>query len=270
MTVDSENRIIKWPNGTERQVRCPSLSHRLLNKVGTTGQTSQFAKVGTMSTRNVTKQAEEIWEKVLERIVEMVYQKYKETIDGQNELIQKLKTEVKELSEENTAIRKKIKSLKSSTDRRIDELEQYGRRNNLRIRGIEETTGENVNKIIMDTAKKIGARIDESCIDRAHRVGRPGNDKPRPIIVKFTSYAHRREMWINKKSLRGSTTSMTEDLTRTRATLLYKVNNTYPKKSVWTSDGVILVKYKDQTLRLVTEEDLDAAYKSHPPLTDSE
>ena len=79
-------------------------------------------------------------------------------------------------------------------------------------------------------------------------------EKARPIIVKFTSYAYRRETFKNKKKLKGSAVSIAKDLTRTRAILLKKVTHTYPNYSVWTSDGVILVKYGNDILRIATEE----------------
>ncbi|XP_034241163.1 uncharacterized protein LOC117645228 [Thrips palmi] len=224
-------------------------------------------------TRANNKQAEEISEKTLQKIIDKVYEKYKAVIDEQQVTVKNLSDEVQKLREVNAKLNDEIEKLQLAADnatRRFDELEQYGRRNNLRIWGIKESAGEDVDKLVVDMARKIGANIDGSCLDRAHRVGRPSsNNKPRPIIVKFTSYAHRREMWKNKRALKGSPVSIAEDLTRARAALLYKVNNTYPRKTVWTSDGVILVKYNDTVLRMVTEEDLDEAYRRYPPIRDS-
>ena len=77
------------------------------------------------------------------------------------------------------------------------------RRKNTRIFGIPENEKEDTDRIVLDMAKKINASVEISPIDGSHRVGRSG-DKPRPIIVKFTSYAARKALFIVKKHLKGT------------------------------------------------------------------
>ena len=73
----------------------------------------------------------------------------------------------------------------------IDRLEQYSRRENVRIYGLRETQGENTSLVFIDMAQDIGVTITPADISVNHRLGRPGgsstgvsDSKPRPLIVK--------------------------------------------------------------------------------------
>lgn len=88
---------------------------------------------------------------------------------------------------------------------RCVELEQYIRRNNLRMFGMEEVKQENCeNRVLTEIIQaKLGIRLPEYAIERAHRVGRYGSKK-RPIIIKFANYKFRDVVFKNKKLLKGS------------------------------------------------------------------
>nr|KAG5687416.1 hypothetical protein BaRGS_004918 [Batillaria attramentaria] len=65
---------------------------------------------------------------------------------------------------------------------RVDELEQYSRRNNIRISDIPEIDGEDTDDLIIAIGNEIGVTITEEMIHRSHRVGKKGDDFCRPII----------------------------------------------------------------------------------------
>ncbi|KAK6171873.1 hypothetical protein SNE40_018297 [Patella caerulea] len=73
---------------------------------------------------------------------------------------------------------------------KVDELEQYSRREAIRISGIEERDGESTDELVVKVGKLVGVDIQASDINRSHRVGHPSNykDEPRPIIVRFRGY----------------------------------------------------------------------------------
>ena len=56
----------------------------------------------------------------------------------------------------------------------IDCLEQYSRRENVLIFGLEETQGENTNTVFIDMARDVGVTITPADISGSHRLGRPG------------------------------------------------------------------------------------------------
>ena len=101
----------------------------------------------------------------------------------------------------------------------IDDLEQYSRRNCLVLHGVNESKEENTNEIIIKTfSEEIGVEIKEDDLDRSHRLGKPKrkDNKPWPIIVKFARYAVRREIFMNKRKLKGKRLLITESLTSSR------------------------------------------------------
>ena len=90
---------------------------------------------------------------------------------------------------------------------KIDDLEQYFRRNCIKITGVSENKDENsddvalnvINKLILGP-EKISISIDK--IERSHRVGKPRGNRPRDIIVKFTSYRDRALVYAKKSNLK--------------------------------------------------------------------
>lgn len=83
-------------------------------------------------------------------------------------------------------------------DKKLESLEQYTRRNNLGLFGVEEKSYENTNVLAMDIIRnKLNVNINLSDIERSHRVGnnRVGNHKPRAIIIKFGSYRVREQIF---------------------------------------------------------------------------
>ena len=77
---------------------------------------------------------------------------------------------------------------------KIDDLEQYGRRENMRIYGIPESTDsvdDDGEKVILKMAEDLNIELKDSDIQRAHRLGRKRinpNSRPRPIIITFVSF----------------------------------------------------------------------------------
>ncbi|XP_071953848.1 uncharacterized protein [Antedon mediterranea] len=126
----------------------------------------------------------------------------------------------------------------------LDEAEQYSRRNCLIIQGIEEKQGEITDNIVLDLfKKKLSVEVDKTCIDRSHRLGPKvkKNGRARGIIVKFSSYNVRNEVYKAKKKLKGSHIYIHENLTSKRSSLLRTVKQNYASvvSAVWTQDGRI-------------------------------
>lgn len=187
-----------------------------------------------------------------------------------NETVSALRKEVAKLTSDVEDLTREVASkdtLISKMEVRLEECEQYARRNCLRIFGLPEKPKEDTNKLVLDVAKKIGANIAESQIDRSHRVGKIGS-KPRPVIVKFIGYTPRRAMFTNKKSLKGSGITIREDLTKQRLDLLKQAAEFFEEKNVWTQDEVIKVKIHgvERPIRLKCEDELlSARIKYHRP-----
>ena len=114
-------------------------------------------------------------------------------IKAKNERIDKLETKVQHL------------------EYTVDELEQYSRRNSIRITGISEDEHEDVNKRVLDLFNhKMGVSTTIEDIDRMHRVGKRGN-KPRAVLVKFATYRARGAVFKAKKFLKPGAPRPTRD-----------------------------------------------------------
>ena len=167
----------------------------------------------------------------------------------------------------------------------IEDIEQYGRRNSLRIRisGIQETASENVkekvSELINDTLQ-VTPKVMDQHIDRVHRVGKRGTGKTRAILVKFCCYGTRDLVIRSRGKLKNvnygskqdensaSDVSGTkeriyinEDLTKYRADLLFRAREFKREKKIedcWSWDGKILIKNKVSKVILIrTVEDLE-------------
>ena len=73
-----------------------------------------------------------------------------------------------------------------------DALEQYTRRNSVRISGYPEQANENIDEIVLTIAGVIDVQLLPSDIDRSHRVGKTGKTTGKPrhrdIILKVATY----------------------------------------------------------------------------------
>ena len=162
------------------------------------------------------------------------FDNFEKEMKKKNEKINQLEKTIENLVE-------KYKSLSSE----IDDLEHYSRRNCLVLHGVNESNGENTNEIIIKTfSEELGVKIKDDDIDRSHRLGKPKrkDNKPRPIIVKFARYAVRREIFMNKRKLKGKRLLITESLTSSRMHLLGDAQRKYVVRNVWKSDGCVMVK----------------------------
>lgn len=99
------------------------------------------------------------------------------------------------------ALEKPVKML----EQRMDEMESYSRRWNLRLYGVSEGKDENVRlqaiKICKAVLPEDSGRLSET-IDISHRLGKKGaaDSRPRSITLQFTSRMIRNEIWKQAKT----------------------------------------------------------------------
>ena len=90
-------------------------------------------------------------------------------------------------------LKKKMVTLRAEHD----ELEQYTRKNSVRLTGLNEATNENVYDIVMPVFnEEMGEKID-----RIHRVGKPDPTRRRSILVKFATYRSKKRVVTNGRYL---------------------------------------------------------------------
>lgn len=127
----------------------------------------------------------------------------------------------------------------------IDRQNQYSRRENVRIIGVQETNDENVTDIVLNMMKSLKVDVDHNDIAACHRIGENrGSGKPRPIIIRFVNREKKYQLFRRKKELKDhsefSKVYIHEDLTMMRLKLYHYVKNLPTVKSVTTRDGKIV------------------------------
>ena len=152
----------------------------------------------------------------------------------------------------------------NSTNYRTDAIEQHGRKEAIRLRGVTDNLGHDAEQIIQDIATEIEEKTEsiarddptksavhiglnaERDIQRCHFMGKA----KKQIICKFSSFKTRMKFLRNKKIINGAKTGkykdvfITEDLTSMRARLIWYINDQFSGSfsSVHTMNGTIRMK----------------------------
>ena len=115
-----------------------------------------------------------------------------------------------------------------AVEERCDDLEQYSRRNTVRIRGLPEAMHEDTDSLVKEMAtRKLEVNIADSDLVRSHRVGRKDEDRttPRDLIVRFTTHNTKTAIMRNARKLKGTRLCINEDLTKIRTTMAWEARN---------------------------------------------
>ena len=227
--------------------------------------------------------------KIIPKIIDEVKCSVKQAIE---EMIEKVLNGTKEeiLNEVKSEIYSATDSIREQMRYQKDELtlkmlsetemlENYNRRDNLRIMGMSEriTTDANNRTIwessdrtisnVVELASDIGVALDKKDISIAHRL--PSNKNERPIIVRFTRRISKVEILRNKRKLRENDTTMNvsivEDLTRARLRFHNLMKSDTRIESTWTREGNLFYKWKDNNkvhcLRQLYEGGIELGYE---------
>ena len=118
----------------------------------------------------------------------------KASFDSQGRQISQLKQSLakankanKELQEQLKKQNKKIQDQESQMSEILyqnDEIEQYTRKNSIKIHGIPEELYTSTNEVVTRLAQKLNVLISTEHIDISHKLYN-GKDKPKSIIVKL-------------------------------------------------------------------------------------
>lgn len=206
---------------------------------------------------------------------ELLYSKLEEntvTLRSGMEKIEGYVKEIDELKSENAALKNTVASL----ELRVEEMENYSRRNCLEIQGVPEQKGEKVAEIVKVVGRALNVTIDDGMIDTCHRFGKKSEERtdPRGIIVKFVRRTDK-EALMNKRRERkkdfstrhlGLTTDtpvyLNESLSPARRRLLAQARQLKKGKNykyIWLRNGImILLRKADEApvIEIKTQADL--------------
>ena len=144
----------------------------------------------------------------------------------------------------------------TNLEKEVNDIEQYSRRNSLRVSGIPEKLNESTDELVKKLAEdKLNVCIADQDIDRSHRVGKIKNvtgdentkTRHRQILIEFTNYDARNKVIRSRSKLKGSGITIHEDLTRKNQTLLSKTSKKQGVVSAWSKDGRIFAAVPSTT-----------------------
>ncbi|KAK3751921.1 hypothetical protein QZH41_007938 [Actinostola sp. cb2023] len=135
-----------------------------------------------------------------------------ESLEATQGEVEELKEQsVKETSkrdEEIEALQSKIASLEKKLIEEAEQnisLEQYTRRENLRLNNIDETPHEDCKaKILGIIEQDFGIDISDMRFHAIHRTGKQYKDRIRPIIVRFVCREDRNKVWEKRYKIKES------------------------------------------------------------------
>ena len=187
-------------------------------------------------------------------------------IEELEKLVEKQGKKIEYLESQNAVKSKSIDMLHKNfikDSERCEELEQYGRRDCLRIHGVEvaedgtEETADDVFQKVGVIAAEVGVTLNKHDVYRAHRIGKvveKNGKRTKQIIVKFRSWNARCAFYKarptrRKNIVKKSFSSISVDLTKSRLSLLSKVRDAIKERYGDDNDDVFV--FSDINCRLV-------------------
>jgi DNA repair exonuclease SbcCD ATPase subunit len=115
------------------------------------------------------------------------FEETKQKIKAADTHIQKLSKQCEQF--QNTIEKLELKNI--TLESKANDLEARSMRENLLFHGIAETNGENCETLVKSFITDTLNIKEQITLDRAHRIGKPNSNGPRPIVAKFHSYRTR-------------------------------------------------------------------------------
>ncbi|XP_028162224.1 uncharacterized protein LOC114354165 [Ostrinia furnacalis] len=153
-------------------------------------------------------------------------------------------------------LRKQICELSKVTDA----LEMRHRRKCLLFGGIAEDPKEQTTAVISDIlCERFDMKdISSSTFAACHRLGSASKGRTRPILVRFVDHSIKSAVWRKKTVLKGTSTVLSEFLTRPRQELFMEARKRFGITNCWTLDGNIYAKLPGGMRRQIHNvQDLD-------------
>lgn len=212
------------------------------------GSVEFLEDIDKMLTEKLGKMKSEIMDKLSEKFnvrldkLETDMQEVQNDNKGLNDEVENLKDENCQLWSELTKMRKIIMTDQAD----LADLEQYSRKNNIRIFGLpddqnpaQKDSKESVIKLIKDTLMITDVTIEH--IEAAHRLpsNKPG---PKPVIVRFRSRDQKSLVLKKRKELKGKGISIQDDIGKRTMLLMNRLKKDPKIKEVWFWNNKVFAK----------------------------
>lgn len=192
---------------------------------------------------DIQKVAESVQKLIQPDIDEKIKKSIKDAIDAMK---MEYEDKITDLTRRNALLSYKVSDLEykaAHLEDEADNIEQYSRRNSLRISGEPYVEGENLVTKIDEITSLANIKLEKHQIDRVHRIGK----KQDIIIVKFVNHWLKDEILGAKKKIHANKESIfiSEDLTQKRSELLYKCRQLRDAEKIlycYSGNGNIIIR----------------------------
>ena len=190
------------------------------------------------------------------------------SIDQLKQQIEENNSKIEEQKVENQKLREQIEKTNQNFESKMNDMEQYSRKNSVRISGIRETGFESAEETIENVTETLNKafkhlNLQNEHINIAHRLGKKKNvphaTAHRQIIVKFHLRMIKDSILKRRRELKGSNIFISEDLTSINQQVLACLRKKMPDEvdQSWSRNGrqfykaksnkdkIIEVQYKD-------------------------
>lgn len=139
---------------------------------------------------------------------------------------------------------------------RLDNIDQHSKRNNIRVYGIPEEDSGRQEDILQAICKFTKMNITHEKVENAYRIGKSTQAGQRSILIKFKEHKYKEEVMQNRKVLKGTKIIISDDLTKTRHSILREAVNRLGSKNVYCLSGRIFFRKGSEKIPLDSLEDL--------------
>lgn len=173
---------------------------------------------------------------------------------------------IRDLSDEFMNMKNKV----CQNEHRIDDLDNYSRRNNVVFHGVPRIESENPIDLAVKLGAIVGVIIEPRDIDIAHRLPSKNTKLPPPFIIRFVNRWKREEVMEAAKIAKPTAECMgggrdmkiycNDHLTSKCQALLLYAKRLRPEYHVWTKRGAVMCRSKNEGAlpeQITCNEDVD-------------
>ena len=182
----------------------------------------------------ITQAITEATNKIIETVLNPLIKDYNGKIANLESVVERQTSEIRNLGD------------------KLNDLEQYGRRNSIRLTNVcdNSTPRHNTDEFSVNTINDLirpNPPITVDDIERSHPIGNPNREGKRQLLVKFKSYKTKASVFKCKSNLKNNARKvfLSEDLTKSNYALVSELSKQRKAKCVnafWTHDGRIYAK----------------------------
>lgn len=198
-------------------------------------------------TKTVDSVLKGINDNIKKEVEEQVEVKVKEKVTELNNRLDYCVFENVEIKERLDKVEKKLKKQKQKTKAAFEQSnhnEQFSRKNNVKIMGVEvlpdETDTNLTAEIIAIVKQKTNIDIEPSDIVALHRI--PSKHTPKPVLVKFKNNSIKTRLMRNRRIMKQQGHKLVDDVTKKNTELISRLLRHDKIDSAWFFNGFIYGK----------------------------